>query len=173
MRRRLPAEHARENVVIYIYDLATVEGGQVRNSGNGGSGAPWDGAGAGYVLQGAHFLGVGFDTVATRPEDQRAMFEQTEPSGLLDFAPDGGAVGPRTRGEYASVIVGAAIHELGHAFYLDHIFTDYDGDGVETNLMGNGFRRFGGRFTPRGPQPPTGLGPDHARELDRAPLFND
>ena len=64
-----------------------------------------------------------------------------------------------------------SIHELGHAFGLDHVFDDADGDGVENNLMGNGFRRFGGRFTARLPQPPTMLGPTGAAVLAQHPML--
>jgi hypothetical protein len=172
MNRRLPLEFARENVVLYIYDLVVMEGNRLFYCGQGGSGAPWSGEGAGYTLQGAHIFGVGFDTVATSIDEQGAMFEQTESSGLPDY--DGnGSLHILTRGEYASTDLGAGIHELGHAFYLGHIFDDYDGDGIETNLMGNGFRRFSGRYTPKGYLPPTGLGPVQASELDAAVLFNE
>jgi hypothetical protein len=171
MIARLPQAFHNNNVTVYVYDLAVVEDRRVHYSGNGGSGAPWEGEGAGYVLQGAHFLGMGFDTLATRIEDQAARFEQSELSGIEDWSADG-TWRELTRGEYASNMVGAAVHELGHAFYLEHVFTDYDGDGIEVNLMGNGFRRFGGRFSLRGPQPFTRLGRESATSLDAAHLFN-
>ncbi len=171
MFRRVPAAFHERNVTLYLYDLAVVEDRAIRYSGNGGSGAPWEGEGTGYVLQGAHFLGLpGFDTIALDAADQGAMFERTEDAGVDDWDGDQ-AFGPLTRGEYTSTYLGAALHELGHAFYLDHLFTDYDGDGVETNLMGNGFRRLSGRYTPAGYQPPTELGPDHAAALDAAWMF--
>lgn len=169
--RRIPETFHRENVTVYVYDLAVVEARRVRFSGNGGSGAPWEGPGAGYVLQGAHFLGMGFNTLASRAQDQPARFLDGVSSGIEDWTVTG-EWRVLTRGEYASNMVGAAVHELGHAFYLEHVFTDYDGDGIETNLMGNGFRRFGGRFTPQGPQPHTRLGRESAAALGGALLFN-
>lgn len=172
MCRRLPTHFGTENVVVFMYDLAVLEDGLVYYAGQGGSGAPWSGEGAGYTLQGSHFLGLGFDTVAVRIEDQAAMFEQTESSTMTDY--DGDLrLHVLTRGELASTAVGAAIHELGHAFYLGHDFKDYDGDGIETNLLGHGFRRLSGRYTPTGFLPPTELGPLHTFELDTAVLFNE
>jgi len=171
MLARLPASFHNNNVTVYMYDLDVVEGDHLLYTGQGGSGAPWEGDGAGYVLQGDHILGVGFDTVATCIRDQRPMFEQTDSSGLRDYNGDG-VLGILTRGQYASTDIGASIHELGHAFYLGHLFTDYDGDGIETNLMGNGFRRFSGRYSVLGYLPATALGRDQAAELDSALLFN-
>ncbi|MCC6996323.1 MAG: protease complex subunit PrcB family protein [Deltaproteobacteria bacterium] len=171
MFRRLPAAFHNDNVTVYFYDTTTVAEQRVHNSGNAGSGAPWEGAGAGYVLQGTHFMGfgLGFDTVATSAAGQRALFEDRTPSGVQDWDVNG-VWRELTRGEYASSMVGASIHELGHAFYLDHVF-DLTG-GLDLNIMGNGFRRFGGRFTPAGPQPATILGPTSAAALDAALLFN-
>jgi hypothetical protein len=40
---------------------------------------------------------------------------------------------------------------------------------TELRLMGNGFRRFGSRFSPSLPQPPTLLGPVSAEALSRHP----
>jgi hypothetical protein len=171
MYRRLPAQFHRDNVVVYMYDLAVVDGDHLLYTGQGGAAAPWEGEGAGYVLQGSHFLGVGFDTVAVCTGAQALLFEQTQSSGLKDYDGDG-ALHILTRGQYASTDIGAAIHELGHAFYLDHDFTDYDGDGIETNLMGNGFRRLSGRYTPAGYLPPTALGSLSAAALDGALMFN-
>lgn len=171
MFRRLPAAFHNDNVTVYFYDTTTVAEQRVQNSGNAGSGAPWEGTGAGYVLQGTHFMGfgLGFDTVATSAAGQRALFEDRTPSGIQDWDVNG-VWRELTRGEYASSMVGASIHELGHAFYLDHVF-DLTG-GLDLNIMGNGFRRFGGRFTPAGPQPATILGPTSAAALDGAVLFN-
>ncbi len=168
---RLPAAFHNNNVTVYIYDLAVVEGDHLLYTGQGGMGVPWEGEGAGYVLQGAHFLGVGFDTVAPCIQDQCAMFEQTESSGLRDYDGDG-QLRLLTRGQYGSTGIGAALHELGHAFYLGHDFNDYDGDGIETNLMGNGFRRFSGRYSANGYLPATALGPTQADEIDKALMFN-
>ncbi len=171
MFARVPASFHERNVTLYIYDLAVVADRTIRFSGNGGSGAPWEGEGTGYVLQGAHFLGLpGFSTLATDPAGQAAMFVQPGDAGVDDYNGDQ-AFGPMTRGQYASTYVGAALHELGHAFYLDHTFTDHDGDGIETNLMGNGFRRLGGRYHPGSYQPATELGPDHAAQLSAAYMF--
>ena len=171
MYGRLPTEFHRDNVVVYIYDLAVIEDDHLLYTGQGGSGAPWEGDGAGYVLQGAHFLGVGFDTLATCVAAQAPLFEQTESSGLTDYDGDG-LLHVLTRGQYASTDIGAAMHELGHAFYLEHDFVDHDGDGYETNLMGNGFRRLSGRYTPAGYLPPTVLGSLGAAALDGALMFN-
>lgn len=171
MYRRLPVAFHRDNVVVYLYDLAVVEGDHLLYTGQGGSGAPWEGEGAGYVLQGAHFLGVGFDTVAACVGAQAPLFEQTQSSGLRDYDGDG-VLHILTRGQYASTDIGAATHELGHSFSLVHDFADYDGDGIETNLMGNGFRRFSGRYTPAGYLPPTALGALGAAALDGALMFN-
>jgi len=171
MFARVPAGFHERNVTLYIYDLAVVAARRIQFSGNGGSGAPWEGEGSGYVLQGAHFLGVGFDTIAVDVAGQALMFEQSADAGVDEWNGDQ-VFGPVTRGQYASTYVGAALHELGHAFYLDHTFVDADGDGIETNLMGNGFRRLGGRYTARSYQPATQLGPDSAAALDGAVLFN-
>ncbi|MBE7453084.1 MAG: hypothetical protein HS111_30710 [Kofleriaceae bacterium] len=171
MFARVPAAFHERNVTLYLYDLAEVSGRRLLHTGNAGSGAPWEGPGSGYVLQGAHFLGVGFDTLATDPAEQAAMFEQGGDAGVDDWNGDQ-VFGPLTRGQYASTYVGAALHELGHAFYLEHTFVDHDGDGIETNLMGNGFRRLSGRYSPNGYQPATRLGPDSAAALDGALLFN-
>ena len=90
MTRRLPPEFKRDNVVIYIYDQAVFGGEELHFSGQGGSGAPWEGEGAGYVLQGAHFLaGDGFYTLATRLEDQVEHFEWPESAGVRDWSPEG------------------------------------------------------------------------------------
>jgi len=167
MLARLPAAYHQRNVTMYLYDLHTVSGRTIRYSGNGGSGAPWEGEGTGYVLQGAHFLGLGFETIALDPAQQGALFTQAGDAGVDDWNGDQ-VFGPLTRGQYASTYVGAALHELGHAFYLDHVFTDDDGDGIETNLMGNGFRRLGGRYAAGSYQPFTALGAETAAALDAA-----
>jgi len=116
-------------------------------------------------------LGVDFETVRSDAANQACAFADTTPSGLEDY--DGlGTWRPLDRGEWASTFVGASIHELGHAFGLEHVFDDADGDGVENNLMGNGFRRFGGRFSARLPQPPTLLGPTSAAPLVLHPFLH-
>ncbi len=171
MFARVPAGFHERNVTLYVYDLAVVTARRIQFSGNGGSGAPWEGEGSGYVLQGAHFLGLGFETVATDPAAQAALFEQTADAGVDDWNGDQ-VFGALTRGQYASTYVGAALHELGHAFYLEHTFVDHDGDGIETNVMGHGFRRLSGRYSAAGYRPATGLGADSAAALDRALLFN-
>lgn len=169
---RLPREFHNDNVALYFYDTFGVTNGHVQHSGNGGMGAEWEGEGAGWVLQGTHVFGNGFWTVATDPRLQASIFSQTQPSGLIDYLWDG-TRRELTIGEYASTSFGVPIHELGHAFYLDHIFTDTDGDGVENNLMGNGFRRFGGRFGMRGPDAaPTILAPESAAQLNESLMFN-
>lgn len=169
---RIPAAFHNDNVTVYFYDTFTVQGDTFAHTGNGGSGAPWEGEGAGYVLQGTHFLGAGFDTVAIDPADQAALFLDTAPSGIRDYAWNG-QHRLLTRGEFASTYLGVPIHEIGHAFYLGHVFSDTDGDGVENNLMGNGFRRFGGRYGMPGPDAhPTILAPESAAQLDTALMFN-
>ncbi|MBN1478551.1 hypothetical protein JXA47_17490 [Candidatus Sumerlaeota bacterium] len=169
---RLPAVFHNDNVTLYFFDTFEVEGESIRYTCNGGSGAPWEGEGAGYVLQGTHFLGAGFQTVALRPADQAEIFMQTESSGIREIRWDSQTL-LLTRGEFASTYFGVPVHEIGHAFYLDHVFTDTDGDGVENNVMGNGFRRFGGRFGMPGPdEHPTILSPENAAELDTAIMFN-
>jgi len=171
MCRRLPVSFGQENVVIFMYDLAVLEDGLVYYAGQGGGGTPWSGEGSGYTLQGSHFLGLGFDTVAVRIDDQAAMFEQPESSTMRT----GRGLHARRAdaGKYASTDVGAAIHELGHAFYLGHDFVNYGDGRIENNLLGHGFRRLSGRYTPRGYIPPTRLGPLHQSELDAAVLFNE
>lgn len=171
MIRRIPVAFHNNNVTNYFYDTAAIVDGGVRYSGNGGSGAPWEGEGAGYVLQGVHFLGMGFDTLAIDSSDQDAVFDNATPSGITDWSIQG-EWRQLTRGEYASNMIGASIHELGHAFYLGHVFDDYDGDGIESNLMGNGFRRFAARYDNAWPNPPTTLGAVQAAELNRAVMFN-
>ncbi len=171
MARRHGPNFGVDNVVIYMYDLATFENGGVQFAGQGGGGTPWVSAASGYTLQGSHFLGIGFDTVATRIDDQPAMFERSAPSGITDF--DGNYYRHVLNlGEYSSTNVGAAVHELGHAFYLGHDFADYDGDGIENNMLGQGFRRISGRYNEKGYLPPSRLGPLQAGEADRAILFN-
>jgi hypothetical protein len=124
------------------------------------------------VLQGTHLLGVGFHTVALSPAEQAEIFMQTKPSGIRDIRWDG-QTQLLTRGEFASTYFGVPIHVLGYAFHLDRVFTDTDGDGVENNVMGNGFRRFGGRFGMPGPdEHPTILSPESAAALDTAIMFN-
>jgi hypothetical protein len=169
---RLPTAFHNDNVTIYFYDTWVVEDGGIQHTGNGGTGAAWEGEGAGWMLQGTHFLGVGFWTVALDPRNQASMFLDTQSTGITGLCWDN-TRRELTRGEFASIYFGAAVHELGHTFYLDHVFTDSDGDGVENNVMGNGFRRFGGRFGMPGPDAfPTILSPENAAELDTAIMFN-
>ena len=166
---RLPAAFHRDAIIVYFYDTALVSGPGLAHTGQGGSAAPWQGEHAGYALIGAHVLGVGFDTIRIDSANQACAFDDTTATGLEDY--DGlGVWRALDRGEWASTFVGASIHELGHAFYLDHVF-DLTG-GLDLNIMGNGFRRFGGRFTSAGPQPATILGPTSAAALDAAVLFN-
>jgi hypothetical protein len=172
MLRRLPEAFHNENVTLYFYDIAEVRDGMLYYSGQGGTAAPWEGEGAGWALIGAHVLGMGFDTLALSIDEQGPFFEDTELSGLADWDGDQN-FHVLSRGEYASTDLGAAMHELGHTFGLLHDHVDHDGDGIETNLMGNGFRRLSGRYTQAGYIPATGLGPTHAAELDLAILFNE
>ncbi len=167
---RLPAAFHRDAIIVYFYDTALVSGPGLAHTGQGGSAAPWQGDHAGYALIGAHVLGVGFDTIRIDSANQACAFDDTTATGLEDY--DGlGVWRALDRGEWASTFVGASIHELGHAFGLEHVFDDLDLDGVENNLMGNGFRRFGGRFSDRLPQPPTLLGPTSAAPLAAHPFF--
>lgn len=154
----LPYLFKLDNVVMYMYDTVEVGVRSFQYSGQVGGGFLCCG---GYVHQGSHFLGLGFNTLAVRVEDQRAIFEDTTPSGLGD-----------TRAQCASTCVGGAIHELGHAFGLGHFLVDYDGDGIENNIMGNGFRRFAGRYTQLDYVPYTQLGWECAELLDGAVMFN-
>ncbi len=166
----LPAAFHRDAIIVYFYDTAVISGAGLAHTGQGGSAAPWQGEHAGYALIGAHVLGVGFDTITIDPANQACAFDDTTATGLEDY--DGlGVWRSLDRGEWASTFVGAAIHELGHAFGLEHVFDDLDLDGVENNLMGNGFRRFGARFTDRLPQPPTLLGPTSAVPLAAHPFL--
>jgi len=167
---RLPAAFHRDAIIVYFYDTAIVSGAGLAHTGQGGSAAPWQGDDAGYALIGSHVFGFGFDGVRVDPATQRCAFDDTAPSGLEDW--DGeGVWRALDRGEWASTFLGASLHELGHAFGLDHVFDDADDDGVENNLMGNGFRRFGGRFSDRLPQPPTLLGPTSAAALAPHPFL--
>ncbi|MBX3272705.1 MAG: hypothetical protein KF729_20760 [Sandaracinaceae bacterium] len=166
--QRLPAAFHRDATVIYLYDTAIASGDALAHTGQGGSAAPWQGDHAGYALIGAHALGHGFWTVTLDPSAQACAFADTTASGLSDFDHDN-AHGPLSRGGWASTFLGAAIHEIGHAYGLEHDFVDHDGDGVEANLMGNGFRRLGARFGARVPPPPTRLGPTSAAGLAAHP----
>jgi len=161
---RLPPSFHHDATVIYFYDTFIVDGDALLHTGQAGSAAPWQGANAGYALIGSHVLGAGFSTIALEPAAQGCLFDDQVPSGLSDFMPEGG-FGLLSRGAWSSVFVGAVVHEIGHAYGLEHDFVDYDGDFVETNVMGNGFRRFGARFTTSIPAPATMLGPFSAAQL--------
>lgn len=64
-------------------------------------------------------------------------------------------IGSLSRGATASTYVGAMIH----AFGLEPVFGDEDGDGVENNLKGSDFMRFGGCWATSIPRPATLLVP--------------
>jgi hypothetical protein len=167
---RLPSSFHQDATVLYFYDTFVVDGDTLLHTGQGGSAAPWQGANAGYALIGAHVLGVGFSTVALDPVKQACLFDDEAPSGLVDYAPEGG-FGPLSRGAWSSVFVGAVVHEIGHAYGLEHDFVDHDGDGIESNVMGNGFRAFGARFTTSIAAPATVLGPWSATQLAPHPYI--
>lgn len=166
MYNRLPYDFHARNVTLYLFDTYTVDNENFRYTCNGGSGAEWEGEGTGYVIQGTHFLGPGFNTVALTLADQPALFFQEGLSPIRDWRWDG-TRDLISRAELTSIYVGVPIHELGHAFSLGHVFEP------PGNLMGGGFRYFGGRFgQPVASDHPTCLDADSAAFLDTEIMFN-
>jgi hypothetical protein len=142
---KVSLEFFRSNVAIRFVDTYKVVNGLVTNSGNWGSGNPYQGG----VIQGTHILGIGFKTVGTSRPDQLKLFSSEIKSGLMDWSPDETGFRELTCGEYSSVALGVFLHELGHGFggvHLTDMKPPVNPGSPDVWLMQNGFRRYRNRF---------------------------
>lgn len=97
-------------------------------------GSYWLGGGVGSGVGGMAVVSDFFELLGTTQEEQNKIFLDKSPSPPCEYQ-------GVTRGELASLRIGGAVHEIGHALYASH---EADGKG----LMSAGFWGFAQHFAP-------------------------
>lgn len=166
--RQLPSEFFTNSAVVILVDQSSISDEHyLRDAPQGGAGESGPGKN-GYVIGTDHFFGndlpysmenppLLFDAIGRNDTEQLAIFKDTRFTntrmGYLGWRPAPSLWNPGEDPsvenlrvwEYASITIGALIHEIGHAFALPHTFRYTEGNtpGIhgDFNVMGNGFRR--------------------------------
>lgn len=128
----------KENQVVVVFS-ETYDNGPAKHGWPGGiaRGAYYT-ADGGAALYSAHLLKDEFCGL-TLDEQRQKLFDNTPVPGRKAF----GQPMNTLRGRFAEHGIGAAAHELGHAFGLPHDFRRDD-----QSIMGNGFRNLRRNFSP-------------------------
>jgi len=164
----LPSGFGDRSAVIYLVDQAAIQDNHaLSDAPQGGAGTSGPGQG-GYVVGTDHFLGNAytysmtdppliFNAVGRNDAEQLAIFRDTRFTNIFmgparvyqresppSWNPGEASSNDNLRvWEYASIVIGALAHELGHAFALKHVLLPTEGATPGTwydlNVMGRGF----------------------------------